>query len=64
MGGTVQVQDPAGHDKAGQDQVGRTDVSPVERLHALVAADMAATDRLIHHRMTSGVALISSSLAL
>jgi len=38
----------------------RTDagVSPVERLHALVAADMAATDRLIHTRMTSGVALI------
>ena len=34
------------------------DVSPVERLHALVAADMAATDRLIHARMTSGVALI------
>ncbi len=33
-------------------------VSPVERLHALVAADMAATDRLIHARMTSGVALI------
>jgi octaprenyl-diphosphate synthase len=34
------------------------EVSPVERLHALVAADMAATDRLIHARMTSGVALI------
>jgi octaprenyl-diphosphate synthase len=34
------------------------DVSPVERLSALVAADMAATDRLIHARMTSGVALI------
>ena len=34
------------------------DVSPVERLHALVAADIAATDRLIHARMTSGVALI------
>src|SRR2546421_12313024 len=33
-------------------------ISPVERLHALVAADMAATDRLIHTRMTSGVALI------
>ncbi|HWA68936.1 MAG TPA: polyprenyl synthetase family protein [Rhizomicrobium sp.] len=34
------------------------EVSPVERLHALVATDMAATDRLIHARMTSGVALI------
>jgi octaprenyl-diphosphate synthase len=33
-------------------------ISPVERLHALVAADMAATDKLIHTRMTSGVALI------
>jgi len=33
-------------------------VSPVERLHALVAADMAATDRMIHARMGSGVALI------
>src|ERR1700754_665551 len=33
-------------------------ISPVERLHALVAADMTATDKLIHTRMTSGVALI------
>jgi len=33
-------------------------VSPVERLHALVAADMAATDRMIHARMGSAVALI------
>jgi octaprenyl-diphosphate synthase len=33
-------------------------VSPVERLHALIAAGMSATDRLIHARMTSGVALI------
>ncbi len=33
-------------------------ISPVERLHALVAADMAATDRLIHDRMGSTVALI------
>jgi octaprenyl-diphosphate synthase len=33
-------------------------ISPVERLHALVATDMAATDKLIHARMTSGVALI------
>ncbi|HJT43902.1 MAG TPA: polyprenyl synthetase family protein [Rhizomicrobium sp.] len=33
-------------------------VSPVERLHALVDADMAQTDRLIHARMTSGVTLI------
>jgi len=33
-------------------------VSPVERLHALVADDMAATDRMIHARMGSGVALI------
>jgi octaprenyl-diphosphate synthase len=39
-------------------QAKREGVSPVERLHALVAADMAATDRLIHARMTSGVALI------
>ncbi|MEJ1969649.1 MAG: polyprenyl synthetase family protein [Rhizomicrobium sp.] len=37
----------------------RTDgISPVERLHTLVAADMAATDRMIHARMGSGVALI------
>ena len=34
------------------------DVSPVERLSALVADDMAACDRMIHNRMTSGVALI------
>ena len=33
-------------------------VSPVERLHALIAAGMTATDKLIHARMTSGVALI------
>ena len=33
-------------------------VSPVERLHALVGGDMAATDRLIHARMHSGVPLI------
>jgi len=33
-------------------------ISPVERLHALIAAGMAATDKLIHARMTSGVALI------
>jgi len=33
-------------------------VSPVERLHALVVDDMAATDRMIHARMGSGVALI------
>src|ERR1700754_121461 len=33
-------------------------ISPVERVHALIAADMAATDRLIHARMSSGVALI------
>ena len=35
-----------------------TDISPVERLHALVSGDMAATDRLIHERMGSTVALI------
>ena len=29
------------------------DISPVERLHALVAADMTATDKLIHERMGS-----------
>jgi len=33
-------------------------ISPVERLHALVAGDMAATDRMIHARMGSAVALI------
>src|SRR5664279_1265556 len=35
-----------------------TDVSPVERLHALVAADMRATDVLIHERLGSAVNLI------
>jgi octaprenyl-diphosphate synthase len=35
-----------------------TDVSPVERLHALVAPDMRATDVLIHERLTSAVLLI------
>ncbi|HEV2560639.1 MAG TPA: polyprenyl synthetase family protein [Rhizomicrobium sp.] len=34
------------------------EISPVDRLHALVAADMAATDRMIHDRMGSAVALI------
>jgi octaprenyl-diphosphate synthase len=34
------------------------DVSPVERLHALVARDMDATDKLIHERMGSAVSLI------
>src|ERR1700733_15574887 len=33
-------------------------VSPVDRLHALVEDDMVATDRLIHERMGSAVALI------
>lgn len=33
-------------------------ISPVERLHSLVAADMDATDRLIHERMGSAVATI------
>jgi octaprenyl-diphosphate synthase len=33
-------------------------VSPVERLHALVAIDMAATDKMIHARMGSAVLLI------
>ena len=33
-------------------------VSPVERLHALVSADMRATDALIHERLGSAVALI------
>jgi octaprenyl-diphosphate synthase len=32
--------------------------SPVDRLHALFEEDMAATDRLIHNRMGSSVALI------
>lgn len=45
---------------AGQDikDVKTGEVSPVERLHTLIAADMAATDKLIHTRMTSGAALI------
>ena len=34
------------------------DISPVERLHALVAADMRATDALIHERLSSAVGLI------
>jgi octaprenyl-diphosphate synthase len=38
-------------------------ISPVERLHALVAADMAATDRLIHERMGSAVATLIPDLA-
>ena len=33
-------------------------VSPVERLHTLVSTDMDATDKLIHGRMGSAVALI------
>jgi len=33
-------------------------ISPVERLHALVATDMDATDRLIHERMGSAVRMI------
>jgi octaprenyl-diphosphate synthase len=33
-------------------------VSPVERLHTLVAADMSATDKMIHARMGSAVNLI------
>ena len=33
-------------------------VSPVERLHALVSADMRATDALIHERLGSAVLLI------
>ena len=37
---------------------GTADISPVERLHALVAGDMTATDKLIHERMGSGVVLI------
>ena len=38
--------------------VSNAEVSPVERLNALVAPDMAATDRLIHERMGSAVVLI------
>ena len=34
------------------------DISPVERLHALVEPDMRATDVLIHERLASAVALI------
>jgi octaprenyl-diphosphate synthase len=33
-------------------------ISPVERLHALVATDMDATDKLIHERMGSAVSMI------
>lgn len=33
-------------------------ISPIDRLHALVAADMAAVDNMIHQRMGSAVALI------
>src|ERR1700742_3103416 len=33
-------------------------ISPVERLHSLVSADMAATEKLIHERMGSVVELI------
>src|SRR5512135_2169468 len=33
-------------------------ISPVERLHALVSNDMAATDKMIHARLGSAVALI------
>ena len=32
--------------------------SPIDRLHTLVAADMAAADRMIHDRMGSAVSLI------
>ncbi|MGB8366444.1 MAG: polyprenyl synthetase family protein [Rhizomicrobium sp.] len=32
--------------------------SPVDRLHSLLEVDMAATDRLIHERMGSSIALI------
>jgi octaprenyl-diphosphate synthase len=39
-------------------KAGTAGVSPVERLHALVGADMTATDKLIHARMQSGVPLI------
>jgi octaprenyl-diphosphate synthase len=35
-----------------------TGTSPIDRLHALVENDMAATDRLIHERMGSSVELI------
>ena len=35
-----------------------TDISPVERLHAMVAEDMRATDVLIHDRLSSAVDLI------
>jgi len=40
-----------------------TGISPVERLHALVASDMAATDRLIHERMGSAVVALIPDLA-
>src|ERR1700743_3210292 len=40
-----------------------TAISQVERLHALVASDMAATDRLIHDRMGSTGATLIPDLA-
>jgi octaprenyl-diphosphate synthase len=36
----------------------KADISPVERLHALVAEDMRATDMLIHERLSSAVPMI------
>ena len=33
-------------------------ISPVERLHSLIATDMDATDKMIHERMGSAVATI------
>ena len=44
--------------KARTDGVKTGGISPVERLHTLVAADMAATDKMIHARMGSAVNLI------
>jgi octaprenyl-diphosphate synthase len=60
LGGGSGVRYPVGQMGGQETQVLNNDagVSPVERLHALIAPGMAATDKLIHIRMTSGVALI------
>jgi octaprenyl-diphosphate synthase len=50
----VKVEPREAHGKISKD----LGISPVERLHALVFRDMEATDRLIHERMGSAVALI------
>jgi octaprenyl-diphosphate synthase len=57
-----QKPDPSGKDRSMlKPEIRKTatdGISPVERLHALVASDMEATDRMIHARMGSAVNLI------